>query len=504
MLLLVWAGQMIYSHSYTSAPVPSAAHSPTINSRTQHQAVRTNNGDTSNRKRMLNASDTPLGWVVAWRASKRNSFKSFDSACPNNSGPNFQTTALLLETIALRMKRAWHLAPPSPPHHMRDRGNEQHLRHWSMAPLPGVYMAERAKLTPRPSEAHSITALLSPTSPTHRCLLLASQNETAQAQHAKGKRKQRKWLQTRKESRKRRRTTTSKRGIDQVDEEHADSKVAKVAKVVLGGMADPLPAVGNRLKDTVYICDGKYKRWNGKRLDPVCKEYEVYGCETLAQNGPFCKGHGGGKHCASRGCNTAARGGSQYCFAHGRGKRCKIARCTNPVSKNGRCRRHISKKRPRCNTLAGGAAVTKAAAPAANVEKVNLFQETLSPRVSALDVALEPAELIAADAMTNLSSAMPTLNEFLASLQPEEVDVLDALTELDTRTPPGALIGDEATALHMLVTMGEDTRGVRVGNVQQDAPAELPQVQAQAAGAVDTTALTLLAETAFEIVDMSD
>jgi hypothetical protein len=279
---------------------------------------------------------------------------------------------------------------------------------------------------------------------------------------------------------------TSKRGIDQVDEEHADSKVAKVAKVVLGGMADPLPAVGNRLKDTVYNCDGKYKRWNGKRLDPVCNEYEVYGCETLAQNGPFCKKHGGGKRCASRGCNTAARGGSRYCFAHGGGKRCCKNRKCNTAARGSSqyCRRHMSKKQPRCNTSARGAAVAQVTAPAAKVEKAYMFQEVRTPRVSALDAALERAELIAADAMT-------MLNPFLVSLQRAEDDALDALMELDTRTPPGGLVGDAATAFHMLVTLGEATRGVKVEN-------------AQTASTVDTTALTWLAETASEIDDMSD
>jgi hypothetical protein len=65
--------------------------------------------------------------------------------------------------------------------------------------------------------------------------------------------------------------------------------------------------------------------------------------------------------------------------------------------------------------------------------------DTPSTRVS----ALERAELVAADAMT-------MLNPFLTPLLSAEDDALDALMELDTRTPPGGLVGADATALHML------------------------------------------------------
>jgi hypothetical protein len=69
-------------HSYTDAPVTSAAHSPAVNSRTQQQVAKAKNGDTSNSKRMLKASDTQLGWawVVDERVSEQNSFKSFHTA----------------------------------------------------------------------------------------------------------------------------------------------------------------------------------------------------------------------------------------------------------------------------------------------------------------------------------------------------------------------------------------------------------------------------------------
>jgi hypothetical protein len=272
-----------------------------------------------------------------------------------------------------------------------------------------------------------------------------------------------------------------KRGIDQVGEEKAGSKSAKGAKPVLRPGVGPLPAIGDREKSKVYLCgDGSYKRWNGTRLDPVCQRDVPGGCNMIAQGGPFCKGHGGGKRCEIPKCLTPARGGSKRCFACRVGKRRKIEHCTSPVSKNEPCQRPIGKKRPRGNKSASAAAVRKVTAPAANVAKVNPFGEARSPRLSALVAALKSHEPIAVDAMASLSSAMRTLNEFLT---------LDALMKLHTRTPPaGARVGDEASAVQMLATLNEGTRGVKFGNAQ-DGSTEFPHT----AGTVDAAELTFLA-----------